>query len=549
MTAIITNSRIYKLIRTLLILFIDAWPRSILGRWNAFLKRTYEDSLSRRLWIGLCSAANPVPASFYGRIMAKVREILVGLGLVIRTSLCYRLLMKLKAYYINITRGSLVFSQINKLKARQWLLLAFTIYLPLDYVFRTKVAWSIVASLWEELFIIIALFVIIWRISLKGNKDMVRETPLDSYILLFMAVGLVLMSIVNPHPHIALAGYRATVEYMIWFFLIVRLIEDDKDFKLVFYGIAALGILLGLHGIYQYIIAVPIPAGWVSRTEMGVRTRVFSLTGSPNILGSLMVLIAPMVASMIYYSKRLWAKLFFTAMTGAMCLCLLFTFSRGAWVGMVVAVVLFALFMDRRLLAIMGAGLASALIFLPSIASRLTYLFTSDYAEASAVGGRTLRWETGRLLLMENNPWLGFGLGRFGGAVAMNNKILEETEEFSYFYMDNYYLKTMVEMGYIGIAFFLLLLGALLVWGLRAVYQSGEKYQIGKDPLLRFVGNDKAMAVGILSGLSCVLAHCYFENIFEYPYIIPYFWGLAALLMYLGFFKLSNSRTCPGDSS
>ncbi|MBO5666987.1 MAG: O-antigen ligase family protein, partial [Firmicutes bacterium] len=159
---------------------------------------------------------------------------------------------------------------------------------------------------------------------------------------------------------------------------------------------------------------------------------------------------------------------------------------------------------------------------------------------------RTLRWETGLNLLHENNPWLGFGLGRFGGAVAMNNQVLDKTEEFSYFYMDNYYLKTLVEMGYIGLIFFVILLVGLAIWGICAIYQSDDRYVSGKDrgpadrtvdPLFRNEGNMKPLTVGIFSGLMGVLLHCYFENIFEEPYMMAYFWGLAAAVMYAGFFR------------
>jgi hypothetical protein len=55
-----------------------------------------------------------------------------------------------------------------------------------------------------------------------------------------------------------------------------------------------------------------------------------------------------------------------------------------------------------------------------------------------------------------------------------------------------------------------------------------------KDPLLRAINNPK---VGIFTGLVGVLVHCYFENIFEEPYMMAYFWGLAAMLMYLGLFR------------
>jgi len=569
MTGIIQNSWIWRGSKAFVFMLLNAWQFSVLGRLSLFLKQCYRSSVTGRLWLRFCSRDIQLSATWYGRTMGKLRDLMLTIGSVLQQSLFYRFVILLRNLYFRITKGSLLFGLIHKLSLHQWLLVAFSLYLPLEYIIRDVIGVGFVASLWEEAFIAVAAILILWRKALGQSKAIGRETPVDAYMLLFMAVGFLLMSLVAPHPAIAFAGYRAVVGYMVWFFLILRLMEDDSDFKVVFYTILGMGVLLSLHGIYQYIIAVPIPAGWVSQTEMGVRTRVFSLTGSPNIFGSLIVLIAPLAAAMIYYCKRIWAKLFFLGVTGLMCLCLLFTFSRGAWVGMVVAVIIFALYLDRRLLVLMGAAVASVLIFVPSITSRLTYLFTSDYAEASAVGGRALRWTVGRLLLMENNPWTGFGLGRFGGAVAMNNQLLDETEEFSYFYMDNYYLKTMVEMGYIGIAFFLLLIAGLLIWALRAVYHSGTErlsgldplvqpgenqnvydylaqageYQKGRDPLVKVVGNKKAMAVGIFSGLCGVLVHCYFENIFEEPYMMAYFWGMAAMLMYLGFFSGKNSIT------
>ena len=39
-----------------------------------------------------------------------------------------------------------------------------------------------------------------------------------------------------------------------------------------------------------------------------------------------------------------------------------------------------------------------------------------------------------------------------------------------------------------------------------------------------------------------VLLHCYFENIFEEPYMMAYFWGLAAALMYAGFFRKNAKK-------
>ena len=152
------------------------------------------------------------------------------------------------------------------------------------------------------------------------------------------------------------------MEYLFWFFLVTRLIENDRDFA-VFYGaLVVMALCIAAHGIYQYIVAAPIPSSWVSQTEASVRTRVYSLTGSPNIMGSLLVLFAPMVAGLAYYSSKMWVKVLAVCATGMMCLSCIFTFSKGAWGGLAVAVVIFAIFLDRRLIALMGVAGVGALL-------------------------------------------------------------------------------------------------------------------------------------------------------------------------------------------
>ena len=162
---------------------------------------------------------------------------------------------------------------------------------------------------------------------------------------------------------------------------------------------------------------------------------------------------------------------------------------------MILTIVVFALFVDRRLIAMMLAAMAAVLIFVPSITSRLTFLMTEEYAIASAAGGRAMRWELGRYLLSLCDKWFGFGLGRYGGAVAMQNQTLDITEYITgYFYMDNYYLKTMVEMGYIGLIAFLLLLAAFIFIGLRAILRSDRSFNsLPGDPLVRCIGNRRVL--------------------------------------------------------
>lgn len=539
MTEIIKNSIFVRLIVFVYSKMREYFSCSALGALAKTLHESYLQSNTRKAWEGFCGQPDAAEFSIYKKFLVIIEKLLHVIGSWLENSIIYKIIIGLKNVYLKITKGSALFGLINSMPLHRWFLVLFGMYLPIEYIVRDTLNLGILASVWEELFIMAGIALILWRNCLKQSNSFARATTMETCLLLYMAAGALLMMLNRPFPSIAMAGYRAQVEYVVWFFIIIRLIDSLEDAKALIWGFTGVVFLLSLHGIYQYIIAVPIPSSWVSQTEAGVRTRVFSLTGSPNIFGSLLVMGAPSCAALMYYCKEGWKKFLALCGVGIMCLCILFTFSRGSWVGLIVAIVIFAMYMDKRLLGIMGMGMAAVLVAVPSITSRLTYLFTNDYKEASAVGGRALRWETGWNLLHENSPWLGFGLGRFGGAVAMNNQVLDKTEEFSYFYMDNYYLKTLVEMGYSGFIVYIVCLIAFIILAMRVVYRCGRErvYTYGEDALTRNIGSMKPIAAGLFAGLTGVLVHCYFENIFEEPYMMAYFWGLAAAIAWLGFFR------------
>ena len=545
MTEILKNSFLVRLIVCVYEALRRFWRNSLLGRGWALWHESWLQSNTKTRWDAWCGMDDPAEHSVYAKWLCALERFLQKLGDVLGFSVFYRAMTALRDGYLRLSAGSLLFSAVNRVPLHRWVLVLFSLYLPIEFALRDVLKIGLLASAWEEVFLIAAGALVLWRVCLKQTDGMRRATALEAALLLYMAVGLLLMMLNRPYPDIAWAGYRAQVEYILWFFILLRLIDDEEDAKVLIYGLAAVVGLLALHGIYQFIIAVPIPDSWVTKSEAGVRTRVFSITGSPNIFGSLLLMGAPIAAAGMYYFKKGWQKFLSLCATGAICLCILFTFSRGSWVGLIAAVVLFSLFLDKRLLGIMGIAMAGVLTFVPSITNRLTYLFTPEYRVASEVGGRALRWEVGLNLLRENYPWLGFGLGRFGGAVAMNNQVLDKTEEFSYFYMDNYYLKTLVEMGYLGILFYIVALLAFVVMALRAIHACGEGRVWGlyDDALTRNNGSTKCLAVGLFAGMMGVLVHCYFENIFEEPYMMAYFWGLAAALQRLGAISRQRSRT------
>jgi len=400
-------------------------------------------------------------------------------------------------------------------------------YAVVDYLLRDALAIPVVSSLWDEALLLFGFLYLVWERMRAPRPLAARPNPLDTPLLLFLGTGFCLLFVAAPFFSVGVEGYRATVQYMLFFFLLTRLLRDDRDLMRVYLVMLACAFVIALHGVYQYIAAVPIPSQWTDQAEQSVRTRVYSIFGSPNIMGDFMVMFAPMAAGLAYRVKDRRSKLLCWFATFCMCFACLFTMSRGAWMAMAVTILLFALLVDRRLLVLMLAAGAVSL-FLPFVASRIGYLFTPQFLASTTNGGRASRWDLA-MHYLEESPVLGLGFGMFGGAVAMQRRVYPWV---SYFYVDNYYLKILVEMGYLGLAFFILLLLCLLFTGLRASYRASRARKDSLYPL----------CAGMFSGLCGVLVHCFFENIFEEPYMMANFWTIAAMIVYIGFLRKKKGQ-------
>lgn len=411
-------------------------------------------------------------------------------------------------------------------------ILAF--YVFIDYILRDMLQINILASYWDELLMVLCFGLWVYKGILNAGQAEIKKdgelragfkwTPIDAPMLFFMGIFALLFIINSPSRTIGLDGLRAIVQYAVWFLLAIHLFRSFTGAKRVLSIVLLVGTLLGLHGVYQFIIGVPIPSNWVDIAEDPVRTRAFSIVKSPNILGGLMVLIAPLSLAFAANEKKPLKKLIFLGAFGAMSLCVLFTYSKMALFSYIAALGIYFLIKDKRFIIVLIAAVIAVYLFVPSVGNRISYLLSPEYIISSLRGGRLVRWGQGINMLKENLLF-GVGLGHFGGAVAMNHNIPGT------FYMDNYYLKTAVEGGLIGLGAFLILVVNVITWGMRSIFR------LSKEANLEGFN----YAISIFAGLVGVLVHNLVENVFEVPMMNTYFWLMTAILMFIGFTAKSKS--------
>lgn len=137
-------------------------------------------------------------------------------------------------------------------------------------------------------------------------------------------------------------GFLTYLNYMVIFFLalntfknkewIIRLIKDSI--------IAA--FIISIYGIFQYF-----GYDFIETSQIGFLTRSFSTMGNSAILAGYLAFIGPLAINIFLQQEKVEKKLFWLLANITIFACLIFTYSRGGWVGFFIGI-LFLLIFERK---------------------------------------------------------------------------------------------------------------------------------------------------------------------------------------------------------
>ncbi len=273
-----------------------------------------------------------------------------------------------------------------------------------------------------RVFTLVALAAYVYDMLTHGGP--LRRTPVDWLVLAFVAwVGVTTLTSI--HLPTALVGkyYRdegflTIVNYALVYFLTVQLAHSAERVRGIALAIFASSIPVSLYGTLQYLGLDPI--GWV----VDFALRAFSTFGNPNVLGGYLMFTIPVALALALteQNRRLravfWAGFYLNTFT------LVFTFTRGAWIGGVVAVALLLLIAARHSARLgrgdvapgIGAAIAAVLIVLyqrlPGTTAQLSLIDFGaarlTQADTGGVGARLLLWQASWSAFLDR-PVLGWG--------------------------------------------------------------------------------------------------------------------------------------------
>lgn len=189
--------------------------------------------------------------------------------------------------------------------------------------------------------------------------------PMNKYIALYAAVYVV-CTLCSVDVRSSLPVGMLTVFFTLFVFVVQNAVATRRQLILTVNMLVLAATAVSLYGIYQYLFRAGYQSNaWVDSGMFGAVFRVPSTLQNPNMLGQYLVLTIPLGGACLLTAKGGGQRLLWGGCCAAMCVCMLLTFSRGAWLALLFAGALFLALLKPRLLLLAPFAVAVLFILLP----------------------------------------------------------------------------------------------------------------------------------------------------------------------------------------
>ena len=300
--------------------------------------------------------------------------------------------------------------------------------------------------------VLVSCFSLLLRVMERRDMELFY-TPFNRYIWLYAAIYLVgtLFSVTLSG---SLLGGCLTVAFTLFALVLENSITTRRQLDTLILLLVLAGAAVSLYGVCQYLF------GWGYQSEAWVDSDMFSdiafrvtaTLENPNMLGQYLILVIALGGAGLLSAQGWGMRVLYLCCCGVMCLCMLLTFSRGAWLGLVFAGFVFVLFLQPRLLLLTPLLLVGLYFVLPdTVIARFTSI--GDLGDQST-SYRVYIW-MGTLAMLKDYWLCGIGPGDAAfNLVYPRYSYSGVTAPHSH----NLFLQIMCDAGIVALVIFVLLL-------------------------------------------------------------------------------------------
>lgn len=383
---------------------------------------------------------------------------------------------------------------------------------------------GLVISVW---FIILIFLYTIWF----GERWADKKQKVHYFPSVTIPVGLLLLisvlsMIKSVAVHLSIFQIIQMIKVVLLFFYIGNNIKTENDYKFILYVLFATLIFEIWLGYYQYFLNDYVDLGIISDIgrsnprELGYQSIMpvsGTLTGDARFADYLLLVLSLLLAYSIY-KRHLFQRIIYIPLFASGVILIIFTFSRGAWIGFGTGLFLFIflklLYSERKTITLLTSILLVFLVFMIiySFKDPISHrVFGDDHGSAqSRIPMMAIGFE-----MIKANPFLGVGINNYTTVMANYDQI-----GLSYVWgqpVHNVFIQLTAEIGIPGLLIFLWFIVTLYFYALKHVIQSNE-----------FFHNQ---LIGLITGITALFIHAMVNNatIATDPFIL--FWVFGGLII------------------
>lgn len=303
-----------------------------------------------------------------------------------------------------------------------------------------------------------------------------RRTPFD--LLVVLLVILSASSIwESPDRNLSFYNYYHLMgRYILLYYLVINNIQSLRQVRRLVMAVLISSGLVALYGFYQYIHGVDISAfEWVDGEQFpGLKIRVFSTLHNPNLLAGFLVIIMALAAGLGLSAYRFKGKVLVSGLILALGVCLVLTYSRGAWLSVLAVIFTFGLLKNRKILWLLALVPVAMVVGHEVVMDRLLSIMNPTDTSATL---RIALWES-TIAMIADKPLLGIGWGAYGLVYPEYDFFVQDAGT-KIFHAHNMYLHIAAEIGIPGLLVFLAILWGHAHRALNLAISTSDRWAAG----------------------------------------------------------------------
>lgn len=365
-----------------------------------------------------------------------------------------------------------------------------------------------------SLLVLVGVTLFSFVVKLLCGKRVLRLELIDAAVLL-LGLLYVLGGIATPGGQASLQSALTYALLMSIYIMVANLVRSQDGIRRITHLLIMTCTLIALYGLWQRL-AGTVDIAYVDMTLFSdLGGRVYATWENPNMLAEYLVLLLPLIFAGLLQSDRWTRGVGYALCFAIAALCLVFTWSRGAWLGAVISLFLMLLCLSHKVLSYVLLAVLPSAALLPLLPEKVVRRFASigNMADSSVLYRLNL-WRGVEQMLGDH--WLtGVGVGERAFCAVYSRYALSGIE--SAMHSHSLYLGLVCGLGIVGLAVFAI---ALLLWLRRAL----EYYRFGEWRGARLV------VLGGIAGVVALLIMGIFDDIFYNYRIFFMFWAVMGLV-------------------